>query len=412
MTDDDRAIAGFTMLGHALFHAYELAVPVFVVVWLSAFDLTAAGWGVIVGASFGLVGLGSPISGVLADRHGSKTLVTISGVGMGAAFFLMALLGTLWSIVVGLLLWGVAASIYHPAGLSLISRGATQRGRVLAYHGAAGSVGTVVGPLITIVLLAVADWRTASAALALPSFGLLLAGALLSFETRAGVRNPTAAPSSPREFLADSRALFVGGFAVVFTIQMVYGMYYRGIFTFLPDVLASLQLFPSIALGGHELDSGQLAYSGLLLVGVFGQYAGGILSDRIQPELALVPIFLVLVAASLLFIPASIVGIAPLLVVCALLGFFIYAFAPVGQSLVAEYVPPGKHGLSFGFTYLGTFGVGALGASLAGATLAYADERLLFLVLAVLVTICGIISGYLYLTTTAGGTTPAAPADE
>jgi hypothetical protein len=50
---------------------------------------------------------------------------------------------------------------------------------------------------------------------------------------------------------------------------------------------------------------------------------------------------------------------------------------------VAEYTPAGTRGLSYGFTYLGVFGVGALGATLAGTMLTFFAPQQLFVALAV-----------------------------
>jgi MFS family permease len=391
---NDRSIASFTALGHGTFHGYELSIPLFVPAWRSAFGATPTELGVAVGAGYALVGLGAPLAGVAADRYGSRRLVVLSIGGMGLAFAALSAVGSVAALAVASMLWGAAASLYHPAGLSLISRGAEGRGTVLAYHGAGGNLGMVIVPVAAAFLLAFFEWQTVTWLLAAPAAlcvaaGLVLAvgeatGAARSAPDAGGATLATAA----REFLANSRGLFVGGFAVVFAIQMVYGMYYRGIFTFLPGVLAGLPVFEPIPIGGRTVDAGQFAYSGLLLVGVFGQYAGGVFSDRIDPESALVGTFAILVVASALFVPAAEAGALSLLAVCAVLGFFVYAFAPIGQSLVAEYVPEGSHGLSFGYVYLGTFGVGAVGAALTGRALDVGGVRALFGLLVALMVGC------------------------
>ncbi len=51
---------------------------------------------------------------------------------------------------------------------------------------------------------------------------------------------------------------------------------------------------------------------------------------------------------------------------------------PFYQATVAEYTPAGLRGLSYGFTYLGVFGVGALGGAIAGSILAVANATALF----------------------------------
>ncbi|MDY7081588.1 MAG: MFS transporter, partial [Halobacteria archaeon] len=61
------------------------------------------------------------------------------------------------------------------------------------------------------------------------------------------------------------------------------------------------------------------------------------------------------------------------------------------QATVAEYTPTEARGISYGYTYLGVFGVGALGASIAGAILTYFNSTVLFVVLAVF----GLLAGAL-----------------
>jgi MFS family permease len=55
---------------------------------------------------------------------------------------------------------------------------------------------------------------------------------------------------------------------------------------------------------------------------------------------------------------------------------------PLSQATIAKYSPPENRGLSFGYTYLAIFGIGALGASLAGTALAYGSAAAVFLLLA------------------------------
>jgi sugar phosphate permease len=177
---------------------------------------------------------------------------------------------------------------------------------------------------------------------------------------------------------ATSRTLFAGSFALVFGIVMLSGLYYRGVLTFLPDLLT-----PLVALDlPVDLDAGRYVYAGLLMVGIGGQYVGGRLTDRGNIEGVLVRAFGLLAAVALLFLPVARLGTAALLGVSAALGFLLFLVQPLYQAPVAEYTPAEARGLSYGFTYLGVFGIGALGAALAGAVLQYANEDVLFGVLA------------------------------
>lgn len=367
MNDRDRSVATFTGLGHGTMHGYEFAIPVFVPLWLAEFGVSATTLGAVAAVGFAMIGGFAPVAGALADRWGSRRLVLVSIAGMGLAFGALALVETVIGLAAVLLCWGLAASLYHPAGLSLISRSADRRGTVLALHGVGGNVGTVVIPVLAVVLLAIADWRSAALGLAVVATLPLLAGVVLPIaEPRHGTDS---AGWRPTAYLRSVRSLVVGAFALLLAVQLLYGTYYRGVVTFLPDVLGSLAVFEALAIGSLDLETAQIAYMVLLLVGAVGQYAGGVASDRVRPERVLVVILLVLAALGPAFIGATALGAMAVLAICALLGLFLFAVAPVGQHLVAEYTPEGSHGTSFGVVYFGIFGVGAVGAALAGALL-------------------------------------------
>lgn len=401
MEGNDRTITVFTMIGHATFHVYEMVIPLFVVIWLGAFDVSAAIIGTVVAIGYGLIGVGALPSGVLADRYGSKRLVVLSMLGMAGGFVLISLAPSVWFLTVALILWGAAASLYHPAGLSLITRGTQQQGTALAYHGVAGNVGTAIGPLIAVVLLTVLSWRFVAIALTVPAVIGVVVARRLEFDERNGTESGTVVPSSGQQgfskFIAQTKLLFVGGFIAIFAITMVAGTYYRGVFTFLPDVLAGLPVFGSIEVASETIESSQYVYAGLLLIGACGQYAGGKLSDYRSPEWVIAGVFIALLLVSLSFPVLVQTGLVMTLIICAALGFFVFMEAPVHQALIGKYAAANIHGLSFGYTYLGVFGIGAGGASIAGIALTYGGTNVLFAILAIFPTAGLLLAAYLIL---------------
>ncbi|WP_436931289.1 MFS transporter [Halosimplex halobium] len=419
MNSNDRAITALASLAHGAVHTYEMTVPLFVVVWLAEFDaiplgvasvdVTTATVGVVVTLGYGLFGLGALPGGVLVDRVGSRRLISACLLGMGLSYVLLGLAPNMLVVAAALVLWGAAASVYHPAGLSLISKGVSERGTGLAYHGVAGNLGIGLGPLAAAVMLLFVEWRTVALVLGAPAVLAAIYAARADFdETAAVADSETAADGGSKatsgvddlgEFLAESRLLFAGGFALVFVVVMCSGLYYRGVLTFLPELLRDLPGFDPIpvdallpeslrsALGvesgtGRPLRPQDYFYSGLLLVGVVGQYVGGKLTDRVPLGYGLAGAFGTLAVLAVLFVPVSAMGLAPLMVLGALLGAFLFVVQPMYQATVAEYTPSGTRGLSYGFTYLGVFGVGALGGTIAGGILAVANPTALFLVLA------------------------------
>ncbi|RLM53610.1 MFS transporter [Halobellus sp. Atlit-31R] len=428
MNSNDRSIVALVMLAHGMVHTYELSIPIFVSIWLTEYDVlslgitevdvTAATVGLIVTAGYGLFGVGALPGGVLVDRIGSRLLITLCLFGMAGSFVLLGVAPNLLVVAIALLLWGAAASVYHPAGLTLLSKGVEERGTGFAYHGIAGNVGTGLGPLVTAILLLFVDWTVVAVVLAVPA---LVAGAYAlrarfdetaavapsepmtdeaeSVEDDAGDDRAGGGVASLAEFGSETRRLFAGAFALVFVVVMASGLYYRGILTFLPNLLESFPAFAPVpltsllppavtdALGipagsGRSLNPERYFYSGLLIVGVFGQYLGGKLTDRIPVEYGLAGGFGLLAVLAVLFLPAATAGLAPLLLVGAVLGCALFLVQPFYQATVAEYSPAGTRGLSYGFTYLGVFGVGALGGTVAGAILTYATPAVLFATLA------------------------------
>lgn len=186
MNKNDETITYFTMIGHGTFHIYEMSIPLFVVIWLDIFDVSAAVLGTVVAIGYGLIGVGALPSGALADIYGSKRLVVLSMVGMAGGFVLISLAPTVWLLGIALVIWGAAASLYHPAGLSLITRGTNRQGTALAYHGVAGNIGTAIGPLVTVLLLTVLNWRVVAILLILPALIGVFVAYRLVFDERGG----------------------------------------------------------------------------------------------------------------------------------------------------------------------------------------------------------------------------------
>ena len=401
MNDNDRSILSITMLGHGMVHAYELAIPIFIIIWMDELQISAAVIGIVVAIGYALYGIGAVPSGVATDAYGSKRLLIVCLLGMGGSFLLLGLAGGLVGISVALLFWGAAASIYHPAGLRLISTGISRRGTGFAYHGIAGNLGIAVGPLIAVLLLIALEWRVVAIVMALPALAAAGYTAYVSVDETAEIPERDGGSiedgslRSVGELLRETRLLFVGGFILVFPIVILEGFFYRGVLTFLPNVLASYPSLEAVTIADREVDPARYVYVGLLFVGMGGQYVGGKLSDRMPPERAVIGAFAALAVLSALFVPAATVGLIPLLVVSALLGFVLFGEQPLLQAMVADYSSSDVRGLSYGYMFLGVFGVGALGAAFSGALLAYTTQQIMFLLLAVVPTIAAVLAATL-----------------
>jgi len=407
MDGNERSIVGVTMVGHALVHTFELSIPVLIPVWIEQFGLTPSTIGLIAGAGYALFGFGSVPAGVVSDIYSAKPMIALCFGGMSLAFLGIGVAPGLAGLTLALAVWGLAASIYHPVALSLISRGVDSRGRAFGYHGIAGNLGVALGPLATIVLLTFFDWRIASMALAIP--GLVAAPLVLRLDLDesaiAGGATGTddgVGPTAPNggvslaSFGSLIRHTFSGLFVVVFVLVVFEGLYYRGALTFLPDLLAGFTALDPVEFFGQSLEPSRYLYVGLLFVGIGGQYAGGWLSDRIDPTFGVSVTFVGLVVVAALFVPAANAGIVPLAVVSVLLGFVLFGEQPLFQATVAQHSSADTRGTSYGFVYAGVFGVGAAGATITGFLLTYASPITMFGFLALVASLGALTAVALY----------------
>jgi len=424
----ERRIVAFTAGSHGLVHTYELSIPILLTVWIAEFSTTAATLGLISTVGYGLFGVGALPGGILVDRFGSKALILACLGGMAASFLLVSVAPTLPALGLAIAVWGVTASVYHPAGLSLISKSVDRRGTALGYHGIGGNLGIALGPLATALLLLAFDWRIVAVALTVPAVVVAAYGATVDVDAALpesavadggdgdgggggdsdgdsngagddsdggvdgddGGSAPDAAKGevSPSTIVDDTRVLLAGGFLIVFAFVTFSGLYYRTFLTFLPDLLGDalgglvdVRLIDPDSPYAEEFDLARYLYVAVLMVGVLGQYLGGRIADRIPPERGLMILMAVLAALALLFVPAG-ATTASFLAVSLALGVALFTVQPLSQATVAAYSPSEARGISFGYTYLGIFGVGSLGAALAGWVLTRAGPRELFFVLA------------------------------
>ena len=305
---------------------------------------------------FGLCAL---LVGWLADRFGTKRLLLIYLIGASAACGLNWFASNLGYLFFSMFTLGVFASIYHPAGVGLISLSTTPENRTLAlgYHGIFGSAGIAAGPFLAgLVLNFGAGWREYYLLLTIP--GVLLAVLLmarLSHEHNNGLAGD---PNSvdPNE----DDGVCWRSYSVLMVLASLAGFVYAAILNFMPRYVdgAGLNLagIPREALRNYLT-------GGILLLGVLGQYTAG----RIARPTTLEPL---LAGAFFLSVPCILwMGFAQGTARLWAAGLFAPVFfmhQPIFNSLVAKYVPRRRRSLCYGLSFTVGFGIGSLGPTFSG----------------------------------------------
>ncbi|MFB6344453.1 MAG: MFS transporter [bacterium] len=386
MTSNEKSIILLTALSHAMVHTFELSIPIFITIWIESFSVNKFIIGSVATIGYGLFGLGSIPSGIFSDRIGSRAMLIWALGGMSLAFVILSFSVGLYTITLGLILWGVAASIHHPASLSLISKHVDKRGEGFAYHGMAGNTGIAVGPFVATVLLMFLSWRIVAFLLALPGLAATVVGLQLSVEENNGERQDEkqdlSAINSFSDFFDRSYSLILSAYGLILIVVMCEGLYYRGILTFLPELFSNMQQIPNFTLGFLSLETSRYIYSGMLMFGILGQYIGGRLSDIVNPRRGATVLLCLLTLLAGLYIFVNSYSLPVIILLSLTLGITLFMIQPLYQSMIADYTPEGYRGLAYGYSFFGIFGVGALGASLAGNLITFFTPAVLFAVLA------------------------------
>lgn len=335
-------------------------------------------------------GFGAVPAGLLADRLGSRALLLSCLVGSALGTALCALATSFPLFAAGLIVLGAAASLYHPSGLSLISRSTPNErlGRAIGLHGVGGNLGEALAPAAAALLAAFVDFRLAFAVAAASALAFLPATAALPREGAEMAASPherqgpalsreEATPAAPPRGAtkgahpARSSALFSGKLILILSAALAGGFVYRGATYFLPrhltdritpeslSVLEGAARWLSVGRRGDAL--GAIVTSLALLFGVVAQLWGGRLADRVRRDRMFVTL-------ATLTVP-SLLGIAvlhdlPLALAALAFGFLWYMGQPLLNSIAAGLVPKERHGALYGLQFTASFGLGAFSVSL------------------------------------------------
>jgi MFS family permease len=178
----------------------------------------------LVNTSFSLsYGIGQLPAGWLADRIGTRILITIGILGVAIAGALVGLSQTFIMMVVFLVLMGLMGGGYHPSSAPLISASVEpkKRGRALGIHLIGGSASFFVAPIVAGAIAGVWGWRGPFLVLAIPSavlgiafFILLGKGRERAHAERIAAQHPgeaKPAPGNVRRMVAFLVLTVIGG---------------------------------------------------------------------------------------------------------------------------------------------------------------------------------------------------------
>ncbi len=394
----ERRVVALTAGAHAVIHAAMLALPAAAVLFKDQFGLSNFTYGLLANLSFLGFGLGALPAGVLVDRIGPRKTLRLCLGGLALGSLVVAFSTELWSVILGTALMGLAAGLYHPAGLTLISANLARDGRGMGYHGIAGSTGLTSGNLLAAGVLAVAGWPW------LFALHALLCGAVLVYQlggiSRLELSEPhTAEPSTDTD--EPRRPPFLKVALALIAVALL-GFSYRGMVVFLPVYFAE-----NLPLAGMAPEIvGNLATAVVLIGGVAGQFSGGFIAEGRKPLRSAT--YLAMTAAGCAVAGRFVSGWGTL-VVSILLAAAVFSTQPITNALIGRLMPAKHRGKGYGVAGAFNFGFGSLAATAGGAVAESSGLENLFLMLAASALAAAL---FIHLLRRRGGDEYAAPRDK
>ncbi|VEF46786.1 major facilitator [Bacillus freudenreichii] len=318
-------------------------------------SLTKAQIGMLPAALFLGQSLVSLPAGLLADKIGSRKLLMMLAVCLGASFFLMTFTSSLIPLLLVVVIGGIGYGASHPA----TNRGimfwfpAEKRGTAMGIKQMGVTFGSAMAALLLLPLAGYWGWRPT----VLIASAILLAAAILTYFSYKEPEEKKSSVLSARKInnqkniknlLKNKPLMFVTLSALILSgSQMMLNTY--------------------LVLFSYEKLGISLFLSGTLLVvsevgGSFGRIGWGVISDRLFKGERIIVLFIIsLMAACVSLLVALLPATASywmMIPIAFLFGFSVSGFNGIWMNATTELVPRNQSGLATGFSItVGSWGV-------------------------------------------------------
>ena len=376
--DRDAKIIGLVCFPHMMSHFYYTTLPPMFGALMAAFAIDEFQVAAIITAFALTAGISQTPIGFLVDRIGSRAVLICGAVLEASAIGAIGLADAYWQLIVLGALGGLGHTVFHPADYAIMSTSISEHriGRAFGAHSFSGYLGFALAPIFMTGIAAAWNWKAAFLmAGALGLFGALMLwinGGLIA-------ESPGGRSKGPRKEKAEPAEKSVaGGLRLILSVPILMCFFYfvfhqfglGGVRNFLVVGLEDLYGIPTIV-GGSAL-------SCLMIGGAGGVLAGGMLADRIGPQVATA--FCTLVPAGILFALVGTFHLPSILlfVVISVAGFLLGMLIPSRDMLLRSVTPQGSMGKVMGFASTGANFGGAIMPMVLGYIMAHHDTRFVF----------------------------------
>jgi hypothetical protein len=162
---------------------------------------------------------------------------------------------------------------------------------------------------------------------------------------------------------ADKREESLRSFIILLAVMTLGGIVFTGSTVILPAYFelknrAIFQWLSTLAIPGLSENVVATAFTSLIyLLGIMGQYAGGLTAERFELRRSYLLFHCITIPAVFCM---GVTADLPLITLATIYFFFLLGMQPIENTLVARFTPKKFHSIAYGTKFILTFGVGSL----------------------------------------------------
>jgi MFS family permease len=336
-------------LGDFCYETTTVILPGF----LAVLGIPAAALGIIEGIADGVASFTKMVSGYIADKLGHRKLLVLVGYGLTPVGQVLIALAAGWPLLLlGRVVSWFGKGLRGPLRDAIVLQAVSPetRGRAFGFHRAADTIGAVIGPLLGVALLGLAQdwhWNDASGPFRFVLWLSVIPGALAVLAFLTLVRDPEHSPNPTLKFFSSLR-----GLPTQFKHYLgAVGIFGIGDFSHSLLILAATTLLTASMGVVHAAQVAGLLYVWRNVVQVLVSYPVGVLADRVGHLTMLVAGYVLGALTAILTALAfwfGIDSIALLAGIFLIAGIYVAVQEALESTVAAEMVQPDTLAMSYG----------------------------------------------------------------
>lgn len=383
----DVKILGLVGSGHFLSHFYMLCLPPLFLAFKAEFGVSYAALGLLLSVREVITGSMQLPMGILVDRIGARSVLTIGLLMMSVGIGLIAFADSYWQVMAFIALMGLGSSTFHPANFTILSAtiASGRMGRAFSIHSFCGQIGTASAPAVIIFLAALFDWR--AGLLIVGGIGIAVAVTLIaqwaSLEGDVIPGRRSQAKIEDTDGIEAAKPAEMSVLAIIMSKPLLIFLLFYAMTSLTSSGIQAFAVVALIDLYDTPLAMASGALTGYLLASAVGILVGGVIADRTKRHDLIAAFAFIFTAVIIFIIGAVSLHFALLVFAMTLAGLLQGVIRPARDMMVRQIIPKSATGRAFGFVNSGAAVGGVFAPLTFGVVLDLGHPEWVFYLLAI-----------------------------